>query len=528
MNTLCLLLAAALDFSSGVRNPVLWADVPDPSVCSDGTNYYMVSTTMHLMPGAPIMRSKDMVTWETVSYVFDRITDGPRYDLVDGQTVYGHGQWASTIRYHKGRFYVWFVCNGGRGFIYTADKAEGPWTLLSRPAYRHDGGFFFDDDGKAYVYSGSGHLSQLKDDLSDFDPNGLEIDIQQWTRTPEEKGLLEGSHAIKRNGYYYLLMISMDWGEAGRIRREVCYRAKDIRGPYERKVILEVPFESWGGLGQGDIVARNGEWSALIFQDRGGIGRVPCVMGVRWVDDWPMLALENPDEGKKRNTTGLVPNDPSADWSDCSGIAGSDDFGDAKLKLLWQFNHNPVDCAWSLTERPGYLRLHPVGVAKSIFSARNTLTQRMFGPESTGTVTLDVAHLKEGDKAGLAALQGTSGVLGVEVKGGKKYVVFTEEKLTLEGPRRIKDERVKEIARIPFDGDRVELKVRAAFRAGEDFAEFAWRAPGGDWQPVGARMPLRFDISTMFMGTKFALFCYSSLNAGGYADFDSFSFTRGK
>ena len=109
------------------RNPVIWADVPDTALCSDGTNVYMVSTTMHLQPGAPVMKSSDMIHWKTVSYVFDEIADGPRYELEDGRTTYGQGQWAASLRFHAGKFWVWFNCNGepNKGFLYVADKAEG-------------------------------------------------------------------------------------------------------------------------------------------------------------------------------------------------------------------------------------------------------------------------------------------------------------------------------------------------------------------------------------------------------------------
>ena len=110
---LCTLFTWFFPLSAGAqyRNPILYADVPDMSVCRAGDYFYMVSTTMHLMPGAPIMRSPDMKHWETISYVFPRIDDGPRYDLLEG-TAYGQGQWASSIRYHDGKFYVWFTANG--------------------------------------------------------------------------------------------------------------------------------------------------------------------------------------------------------------------------------------------------------------------------------------------------------------------------------------------------------------------------------------------------------------------------------
>ena len=86
-------------------------------------------------------------------------------------------------------------------------------------------------------------------------------------------------------------MISMDWSIPGRLRREVCYRADKITGPYEKRVILETEFDGHGGVGQGCIVdGKNGEWYGLIFQDRGGVGRVPCLMPCTWTEDgWPML-----------------------------------------------------------------------------------------------------------------------------------------------------------------------------------------------------------------------------------------------
>ena len=277
------------------HNPVIEADVPDPSMIRVGNYYYLVSTTMHLMPGCPVMRSKDLVHWETISYVFQRLTDLPRYDLKEG-TVYGRGQWASSIRYHDGRFYVWFSPNDEphRGYIYTAEDPAGEWTLVSRPPHHHDASLFFDDDGKVYLFYGTGQLRQLKSDLSDVEPGG--IDQKIFERDADEQGLLEGSQAFKHNGRYYVMMISMDWSIPGRLRREVCYRADQITGPYEKKVILETEFQGYGGVGQGCIVdTPDGNWYGFIFQDRGGIGRVPTLMPCRWEGGWPILG----DAGKK-------------------------------------------------------------------------------------------------------------------------------------------------------------------------------------------------------------------------------------
>ena len=148
------------------RNPVVYADIPDISITRAGEYYYMISTTMHLMPGGPVMRSKDLVNWETVSYVFDKLTDNSKYDLIGG-TVYGRGQWASSIRYHNGKFYVLFSPNDVpyRSYIFTADDPAGKWELLSRTQHFHDASLFFDDDGRVYVFYGTGELKELKSDL---------------------------------------------------------------------------------------------------------------------------------------------------------------------------------------------------------------------------------------------------------------------------------------------------------------------------------------------------------------------------
>ena len=87
------------------HNPVLWADVPDMDLIRVDSDYYMVSTTMHLMPGGPIMHSRDLVNWRTIGYLFDKLTDSPKYNMENG-TVYGRGQWATSLKYHDGRFYA--------------------------------------------------------------------------------------------------------------------------------------------------------------------------------------------------------------------------------------------------------------------------------------------------------------------------------------------------------------------------------------------------------------------------------------
>ena len=508
-----LLSLAAFADGVGYRNPIINADVPDISVCRAGDTYYMVSTTMHLMPGAPVMKSKDFKHWETISYVFPRIDDGDRYNLIDGKTAYGQGQWAASIRYVKGKFYVWFTANGEpyKGFIYTADKAEGPWTLLSRPPHFHDGSLFFDDDGKAYIFYGNqdGDVVELNSTL-----DAPVRSFKTHVRDGIENGLLEGSNMIKHDGKYYLLMIS--WPRGGK-RREVCYRADNIEGPYTKKIILDSALPPFGGgVAQGTIIdTPDGNWLGMFFQDRNGIGRTPCIMPCRWEDGWPVLGIE-----------GKVPDDLSTQYIHQTGILGSDEFDSQQLSLYWQWNHNPIDDAWSLTSKPGALRLTTARIADNLFVAPNTITQRMEGPKSFATVCIDISKMKDGDRCGFTAFNGTSGVLNISKEGRKYYLEMQEQHLTLNRQHAVEKVDVKTMERLQLKKKKIYLRVDGDFTDGRDIATFAYSLNGRDFTSIGGEVKMPFDLSTFFMGTKFAIFNYATKQLGGYIDVDWFHYNE--
>lgn len=498
-------------------NPMLWSDVPDPDVIRVDDNFYLVSTTMHLMPGAPVMRSKDLVNWETASYLFDRLTDTPNYDM-EGCTAYGRGQWATSLRYHNGRYYAYFSPNDKpfRGYVYTTtDPAKEKWELISRLPHFHDASLLFDDDGRVYVFYGTGQLRELKPDLSDVQPGG--VDMKIFERDSTETGLLEGSRAIKYNGKYYLLMIS--WPNGGK-RRQVCYRADKITGPYEKKVILEADFGGFPYVGQGCIVDdAKGNWYGVIFQDRGGVGRVLTLMPCRWVDGWPMLGDEN----------GQVPTvmEKPVQGSPAIPLVVSDDFGNKQMKINWQWNHNPVHKAWSLEERPGYLRLKTSRVVENLFWAPNTLTQRMEGPKCTASVAIDLSHMKEGDVAGFSAFNGNSGVLAVLKENGKKCLTMSEQVVSLDDKSKaVTALDTKEKARVELSQDIIYLRIDGDFRPGKDIATFYYSLNGKDWTKIGSDFKMIFDYRRFFMGTKYAIFNYATQETGGYVDVDYFDYKR--
>ena len=513
-----------------IQNPMLWADVPDPDVIRVGDTYYLVSTTMHLMPGAPIMTSKDLKNWETVGYIFDRLTDSPKYDLLNG-TVYGRGQWATSLKYHNGKFYALLAPNerGAMGdtYIFSAEKAEGPWTIVSRMRHFHDCSLFFDDDGRVYVIYGTGEMMELKPDLSDV----IEGTHQQlFQREEDEKGILEGSRMIKHNGKYYLLMISHVYAP-GKHRREVCYRADNIRGPYEKQVILESEFGGFSYEAQGTIVdTPDGDWMGIIFQDRGGVGRVLTVMPCRWVNGWPMLGDEN---GKVPETVRPLVNGQPA-----TAIVKSDDFSSDKLGLHWQWNHNPIDEAWSLKERPGYLRLKTNRVVSNLYLAPNTLTQRMEGPTCSGTIAIDISKMKDGDCAGLAAFNSDTGALVIKKKGKNLVLEMVEMSVTLTDlDKEVTNVEEKVIESIPLNAQlstlnaQLFLRIDADFRPvnghGRDAANFYYSIDGSQWTQIGTKdYRLSFDWRRFFMGSKFGIFCYATKKKGGYVDIEAFDYSR--
>ena len=199
------------------ENPIIWADVPDVSVMRVNNTYYMSSTTMHMSPGLPIMKSKDLVNWEIAGYAYDRLVENDKMNLENGKEAYGKGSWASSLRYHDGLFYAsTFSATSGKTHVYKTKNPEtGPWESHSFEPVLHDNSLFFDDDGRVYMIYGGGQIKlvELLPDASGIKPNGLEkviIENVNLTFGEGEVGGLpgEGSQIHKINGKYYLFNIA--------------------------------------------------------------------------------------------------------------------------------------------------------------------------------------------------------------------------------------------------------------------------------------------------------------------------------
>lgn len=510
-------------------NPIFYDEFSDPDIIRVGEDFYLAGTTMHAMPGVVIMHSKDLVNWKFLSYAFDKLTLGKEFNLEDGKEAYGQGIWAPCIRYNKGVFYVFTNVNNHGMQVFTATNPKGPWKQQSLNAEIYDLSVLFDDDGKIYaVYKyDEVHLVELKRDLSGVVEGSEKIII------PKGNNMGEGHHMYKIKGKYYI--ISANYSPAGRMQ---CARADDPYGPYETVVIsaketmgtqrgwltdnvglgrpvpepgfkfrLTPVSESFFGavpLHQGGIVdLPNGDWWGFSMMDYRSVGRTTFISPVTWKDDWPFYGLEG-NLGRSPRTW-LKPNVSVVTKPEAPYVR-SDDFSGTRLLPVWQWNHNPVDKKWELNQKKEVLRLHTMP-AKDFLWAKNSLTQRVIGPVSSGTTTLDGASLKPGDYAGLAILNMPFATLGV-LRNKDGFLL------------RFYDQYADKTIDSKLNNGKITLRITGNYD--EDIAQFSYSTNGNNFTNIGDSIRLPYQLKT-FQGSRYVLFAYNTEGKeGGYADFLDF------
>jgi beta-xylosidase len=474
-------------------NPVIYSDFPDPDVIRVDSAYYMVSTTMFIFPGVTILKSYDLVNWEYCSNAVQRMDFSLCYNL-DGCNRYAHGQWATSLKYHNGTYYLMFITLDEGGFLCTAKKPEGPWEIKKLPRGFYDPGLFFDDDGKIYVASGYGSIS-----ITELDTNFKAKGSDVLVFTGDIRSGLEGTHMYKINGYYYLYCTY-----GGGDGFQVALRSKNIYGPYEEKIVIRDNGNLGTGIHQGALVqTQTGEWWSVIFQDGGAFGRFPTLQPVTWQDDWPMVGVngkgvityKKPNVGKQYPITVL----PT-----------SDEFDSAKLGMQWGWNHNPDSTKWSLNKNPGYLRILTAKVVSSLPDARNTLTQRIFAYYSnnmatTATIKMNIDSMQNGDVAGLAVFQNPYAFVGVKKSNDSKYCVMVNNGKTVDS--------------VLINASTLYLKAAAGY--GTATAYFYYSVDNQTFKKIGNPLYMQFNLS-IFTGNKFCLFNYATNTLGGFVDFDWF------
>lgn len=481
-------------------NPVVWQDFADTDIIRVGDTFYYSASTMHYSPGAPVLRSWDLVNWEFAGHSVPVLDFGSKYDL-NGGRGYVRGIWASSLGYRpsNGRFYWIGQIDFADTYIYTAPAAEGPWTRHARLGNVYfDAGLLVDDDDTMYVAYGNTEIrvAQLSADAR------TEVRNQRVFSTPNPPGVLEGSRFYKIGGNYYIFLTRPANGQ---------YILKSTAGPfgpYEmRQVLLNLPgpIDGGGVPHQGGLVdTPNGDWYYMAFVDSYPGGRVPALAPITWTSDgWPQIQLVNGAWGKEYPFPDLPPRPVES-------MTGSDDFQATALAPRWEWNHNPDNSRWSTGAG---LRLQTATVTDDLYWARNTLTHRIPGPTSTATIELDCSAMVDGDRAGLAMLRDSSAWVGVKQDNGAKRVVMVTG-LEMDGQWNTVGTGT-EVAGTGLSGNRIWLRVEADIRPGSGRqALFSYSTDGVDFTHLGPGFTLKSDWQ-FFMGYRFAIFNYASRNLGG-------------
>jgi enterochelin esterase-like enzyme len=353
--------------------------------------------------------------------------------------------------------------------------------------------------------AGDIRLVELQADVSGIKPGGLDqVIIRDASRVAGGRvGLpAEGSQMVKHDGRYYLFNITWPRGD---MRTQIVHRADELTGPYEGRVVLRDQ-----GIAQGSVIETpDGKWFAYLFQDHGAVGRIPHLVPMKWEDGWPVIGVDGRVPAELEIPAGRQGK------SGALGIVTSDEFdrepGDRPLPLAWQWNHNPDNDHWSLTERPGALRLTTCRVDADILQTRNMLTQRTFGPVCSAETRIDPSRMKDGDVAGLCALQKKYGFVGVKREGAGKSIVM----VSAESGSPVEAERV------PLGGEIVHLRIECDFRERADRARFFHSLDGREWKQIGQPLKMAYTLPH-FMGYRFGLFNQATRETGGWVDFDYF------
>lgn len=507
-------------------NPLFYDEFSDPDIIRVGDDYYLAGTTMHTVPGLVILHSRDLVNWENVSYCFDRFDfQDDQFWLKNHKEIYGQGIWAPCIRYANGQFYIYSNINGKGLQCYTSKDIHGPWTHHNMQGNIYDLSVLFDDDGKIYAIHGYGEVkcTELKPDMSG------PIESTERVIIPNGSAVGEGHHMYKINGMYYL--ISTDYRPNG---RTLCSRAKSIWGPYENCVITAdetfgyhaapltqvqgriVPDGTKFGIPevdkdatactnihQGGIVqTQKGDWWALLMMDFHSIGRTVTLAPITWKDGWPMLGLEG-NLGRAPRT--WIKPDIDVQVTPHAPYQRNENFDGAQLGRVWQWNHNPEENMWSLNK--GRLRLKTMP-AEQLMWARNSLTQRVIGPESNVTVELYPKNMKDGDVAGLGNINVPCSWIGI-VCDGKSQIL------------RCFEQAINDTIDVQLEKTE-KIWLRLVGHYDDNSAHYEYSLDGKEFKQMGREMPLSYQLIS-FQGSRAALFAFNVKgNNGGYAEFDNF------
>lgn len=481
--------------ASEYENPIVRGVNPDPSVIRVGSDYYMVNSSFSFYPGCPIRHSRDLINWELIGYALTR----PSQFSLDKN--HGHPQlYAPTLRYHDGTFYMITTdINGGGNFYVTAQNPAGPW---SDPIYidraQFDPSLFFDDDGTVY-YTRRGPF-ETKDIVQ------APIDIKTGKLLSPLRSIgvgmvsddAEGPHLYKINGWYYL---SEAEGGSRFLHMQTIGRSKSPWGPFEpdphnpwisQHVAWWNPVKS---TGHADLVdTPDGKWWAVYLGTRHAnyshfsIGRETFLAPVEWQDGWPVV--------KQNDISQLTVHEETLPLHPWPSQPERDDFSATSLSLSWAFLDYPAKGIYSLTDRPGFLRLNGTAAGLEYSAEAAFIAHRQTEWNGSAATLLDFKPATDKEEAGLA----------VFMSPDYHYEIFEtsiDGKPAVAVRKSVGDIKLV-IASEPVGLGPLQLKVEYD----PEHYRFYYAEPGGEWKLLGSGLErlISSEVADVWSGMLIGLY----------------------
>jgi beta-xylosidase len=478
------------------RNPVLPADYSDLDCIRVGDEYYAISSTMQLSPGMVVLRSRDLVNWRIVGHaVADTTQIGPEMNW-DRMNRYGRGVWAGAIRHHDGKFWVYFGTPEEGFFMTTAADPAGPWAPL-HPLMRAPGWDdccpFWDEDGQGY-FIGTHFADGYKTYIWKMTPDGRALVEDSKTQINQGAGR-EASKLYKINGWYYHFFSEVADG----VRVMMMQRSRSVMGPYTERRQLGAANREWNEPNQGGLIDTGpGGWQFLTHHGAGDwAGRCMSLLPVTWVDDWPIIgATSNGEPGKMV----LAARKPIHGFPVVMPQSRAD-FSEPVLGPQWEWNHQPRADKWSLTERPGFLRLKAFKPLQpdNLMTAGNTLSQRTFRtPKNDVVAEFDLSGMADGQKAGLCHFAKDHSALGVVQDGAIRRIEYRENGKLTEGP--------------VMEGNQLWFKSSWGL---DGRSQYAYSLDGRAFTPFGDEYQL---VWGHYRGDRVGLYSFNNKQEAGHVD----------
>ena len=487
-------------------NPILPTDYSDIDCIKVGDTYYAMTSTFQLSPGVTLIRSTDLVNWEIITNIVDLTQIGPalNWDVMDR---YARGVWAGSLRHHNGRFYVFFGTPDEGFFTTSAPSIEGPWEpltcLLEGPGW-DDCSAIWDDEGRAW-FVGTRFADNYKTYLWPMATDGKSIEKDK-AKLVNEGDWREANKLIKVGDWYYLVFSQHI---AGVGRYVMARRTRDMSEGFSAAQERQLNYADYdlhepnqGGIIEGEP----GKWYFFTHHGRGDWGgRLGTLLPVTWIDEWPIIG--NVDENGIGHMQWKVEN-PDLPKSK-SDFTASEQFKGKKIKPHFQWNYQPREDFYSLTERKGWLRLKAFRPVESgnIMKAGNTLAYRVIQFAGSAEIKLDISAMADGQIAGICHFSQDNSYLGVRMIDGKKYIEF------------------KTADTNPIYGMEI-TKKQIWFKSEWDrngVSRYSYSLDGKKYILFGADYQLKWGA---YRGDRVGVFSFNDLSDSGYVDVDFFKNTE--